>query len=163
MQLSDWLQKWLPSRYGGVPKQRPVKPGLLSSLATHLFSAGAPIAVVSKLLGHAKVGMTPRYLALRDADRRDAVGRFADRRVWCGDGPGGVGMVRDSRLGILVRGFAYEPIAKCRGERAERGHTGPVGPLGPPGRRGELGPRGIPGASLEGEDSRAVGRNLASF
>ena len=37
---------------------------------------GTPISVVSRLLGHSQIATTSRYLAVSDADRREAVNRL---------------------------------------------------------------------------------------
>lgn len=57
----------------GLPPRRRKAHMLRASAATHMLGNGAPISVVSKLLGHADVAVTSRYLAVNNGDRRRAV------------------------------------------------------------------------------------------
>jgi integrase/recombinase XerD len=61
------------ARESGLPPNRRRAHMLRASFATHLLGEGAPISVVSRLLGHASVAVTTRYLAVSDEDRRKAV------------------------------------------------------------------------------------------
>lgn len=61
------------AKESGLPPNRRRAHMLRASFATHLLGKGAPISVVSRLLGHASVAVTTRYLAVSDEDRRKAV------------------------------------------------------------------------------------------
>jgi site-specific recombinase XerD len=64
------------AKRAGLPPGRRNAHKLRSAFATSLLEEGVPISVVSRLLGHAKIQTTARYLACRDKDRRDAVARL---------------------------------------------------------------------------------------
>jgi integrase/recombinase XerD len=64
------------AKRAGFPPGRRNSHMLRSSFATHLLTNGSPISVVSRLLGHANVATTSRYLAVTDSDRHAAVGRL---------------------------------------------------------------------------------------
>jgi integrase/recombinase XerD len=71
----DWFTMIVnqAARESGLPANRRRAHMLRASFATHLLGEGAPISVVSRLLGHASVAVTTRYLAVSDEDRRKAV------------------------------------------------------------------------------------------
>jgi integrase/recombinase XerD len=60
----------------GFPADRRKGHMLRASYATHLINRGVPVSVVSKLLGHSDLKVTTRYAAVREDQRRDAVGRL---------------------------------------------------------------------------------------
>lgn len=57
----------------GLPPNRRRAHMLRASAATHMLGKGAPISVVSRILGHSNIRTTSRYLAVSDVDRRQAV------------------------------------------------------------------------------------------
>lgn len=60
----------------GLPPGRRRAHMLRASFATHLLDEGVPVQVVSRLLGHAQIATTGRYLAVTDAAPRAAVGKL---------------------------------------------------------------------------------------
>lgn len=70
--LSEWMSR--AAKDAGLPpgKKQHVHT-LRATFATKLLGEGVPISVVSRLLGHAQIGTTARYLAVTDDDRRRAV------------------------------------------------------------------------------------------
>lgn len=60
----------------GLPPNRRRAHMLRASFATHLLGDGVPISVVSRLLGHANVAITSRYLAVGAEDKRAAVDKL---------------------------------------------------------------------------------------
>lgn len=61
------------AKRAGFPPGRRNAHLLRASFATHLLASGTPISTVSKLLGHAQIATTSRYLAVTETDRREAV------------------------------------------------------------------------------------------
>ncbi len=77
--LGDMAPQWFTlivnkaAKDAGLPSNRRRAHMLRASFATHLLGKGAPVSVVSRLLGHANVAVTTRYLSVSDEDRRKAV------------------------------------------------------------------------------------------
>jgi site-specific recombinase XerD len=82
-QIVGWDPQWFTMIVHDAAVRAGFPPGrrnahlLRSSFATQLLGEGAPISVVSKLLGHSNIATTARYLSVRAQDRRDAVDRLA--------------------------------------------------------------------------------------
>lgn len=70
--ISDWVH--MAALHAGIPIQKAHSHILRTSAATHMLRGGANVVVVQKLLGHAKLTTTYRYLEATDVEKRVGVG-----------------------------------------------------------------------------------------